>query len=69
MGIILVWIMDGGGEHKSGWEGIEGERDGDGDGRGGILGGGEGELGVKGVMLVLGAYAAVLAVFLGVAVL
>ncbi|KAF7916555.1 uncharacterized protein EAE98_010564 [Botrytis deweyae] len=63
MGIILVWMIHGGGEQKSGWEGIEGERDGD--GRGGIWGG---EWGLKDVMLVLGAYAGVLGMFLGVAV-
>lgn len=60
--------MDGGGPKKSGWEGIEGERERDGRGRGGIWGGGHGEWGIKEVMVVLGAYAGVLAVFLGVAV-
>ncbi|KAK6606485.1 hypothetical protein H4I96_04947 [Botrytis cinerea] len=68
LGIILVWIVDGGGPKKSGWEGIEGERERDGRGRGGIWGGGHGEWGIKEVMVVLGAYAGVLAVFLGVAV-
>ncbi|KAF7956984.1 hypothetical protein EAE96_004306 [Botrytis aclada] len=70
MGIILVWIVNGGREKKSGWEGVEGER-----GRNGDSGGGGGEAGlwgeqwgVKGVMLVLGAYAGVLGIFLGVAV-
>ncbi|TGO80822.1 hypothetical protein BPOR_1680g00010 [Botrytis porri] len=65
MGIILVWIVNGEGEKKNGWEGIKGERDRDGDGERGVLGR---EWGMKDVMLVLGAYAGVLGVFLGVAI-
>ncbi|ESZ92247.1 hypothetical protein SBOR_7373 [Sclerotinia borealis F-4128] len=67
VGLVVAWGMDGGEEGRSGWEGAEGVRDRN--ARAGVGGRGRGgEWGMWDVMLVLAAYAAVLVIFLGVAI-